>query len=523
MTARRRDLCWSSPAGRCSIVSVRVWTMENQARHLGHQPRIMVHIVAYNAASTLSKVLDRIPNDLRAKLTEVCVFDDASKDATYLVGEGYRSTRDMPNLRVFRNPNNLGYGGNQKVGYRYAIDNGFDFVVLLHGDGQYAPERMADLLDPLIAGEADAVFGSRMMDPGAARRGGMPLYKYVGNRILSRAENAMLGMDLTEFHSGYRAYSVAALAQLPFEQNTDDFHFDTQIIIQLKAGGFRIQEVPIPTFYGDEICHVNGVRYARDVMRAVVDYRRHRAGLVRRPEYSHVSLPRHEDKESPFSSQQRIIEAIRPGTKVLDVGCSSGYVARALREKGCTVVGVDAERGTDAAAACHRFYVADLERPWSPDERDFDYIIFGDVLEHMRNIDIVDRCRQWLRPGGRIIASTGNVALWYMRIALLTGRFEYTPRGILDESHVKLYTHETFRKLFTQLGYRIVAEDATSIPVEQLMGPLMRFGVVARAANYAGMLNYMLARRWPNLMAYQVVLQMEEKITALNTSRPTLA
>ena len=495
--------------------------MTDQARHLNRQPRIMVHVVAYNAASTLSKVLDRIPRDVRARLTEICVFDDASKDDTYLVGEGYRSTRDMPNLRVFRNPNNLGYGGNQKVGYRYAIDKGFDYVVLLHGDGQYAPERMDDLLRPLIANEADAVFGSRMMDRGGARRGGMPLYKFIGNRILSRAENAMLGMELTEFHSGYRAYSVKALAQLPFEQNTDDFHFDTQIIIQLKAGGFRIKEVPIPTFYGDEICHVNGVKYAKDVMRAVVDYRRHRAGLVRRPEYSHVTLPRHEGKASPFSSHQRIIESVRPGSKVLEVGCSSGYVARALKAKDCTVVGVDSEGGADPEAACDRFYVTDLEQPWAPEERDFDYVIFGDVLEHLRNVDIVDRCRAWLRPGGRIIAATGNVALWYFRLAHLFGRFDYTPRGILDESHVHLYTHDTFRQLFRERGYDVIDEDVTVIPLEQILQPLMRIDWVARASNYAEMINYMVARKWPNLMAYQVILQLEEKVTALNDRRRT--
>ena len=489
--------------------------MTNQARQLDPQPRIMVHVVAYNAVSTLTQVLDRIPKDLLSGQMEVCVFDDASKDDTYLVGEGYRLTRDMPNLKVFRNPNNLGYGGNQKVGYRYAIDNGFDYVVLLHGDGQYAPERMNDLLAPLIAGEADAVFGSRMMDPGAARRGGMPMYKFVGNQILSRAENALLGMDLTEFHSGYRAFSVKALAQLPFEQNTDDFHFDTQIIIQLKAGGFQIKEVSIPTYYGDEICHVNGMKYARDVMRAVYDYRRHRAGLARRPEYSHVELPRYEEKESQFSSHQTIIEMVRPGSRVLDVGCASGYVARALRSKGCTVIGVDASATPDAVEACNRFYETNLEEPWAPEERDFDYIIFGDIIEHLRNIDIVERCRQWLSPDGKIIASTGNVALWYMRLSLLLGKFEYTPRGILDETHVRLYTRDTFIKLFESLGYEVVNEDYSVIPIEQIIRPMMSIKWIARMTNYSEMLSYMVARRWPNLLAYQIILQTQPKVTAI--------
>ena len=109
--------------------------------------------------------------------------------------------------------------------------------MLLHGDGQYAPEKMADLLSPIVDGDADAVFGSRMLDPGGALRGGMPLYKYVGNRILTRAQNAITGARLSEWHSGYRAYRVAALAELPIVGNSDDFDFDTEIILQLLGAG----------------------------------------------------------------------------------------------------------------------------------------------------------------------------------------------------------------------------------------------------------------------------------------------
>src|SRR5436309_7074989 len=199
--------------------------------------RIGILVVAYNAASTLAQVLDRIPRDFVPRIDEVLVGDDHSQDSTYLVGLGYQQqSGDLP-LTVVRHPRNLGYGGNQKAGYRWAIDNGLDIVVLLHGDGQYAPEILPDIVEPLELDKCDAVFGSRMMEPGAARRGGMPLYKYVGNKILTQFENAFLEMNLSEFHSGYRVYSVEALKRLPFEANSDDFHFDTQIIIQLKAAG----------------------------------------------------------------------------------------------------------------------------------------------------------------------------------------------------------------------------------------------------------------------------------------------
>jgi glycosyltransferase involved in cell wall biosynthesis len=473
------------------------------------KPRIMVHVVAYNAEATLAQTLERIPPEMRAQLAEVCVFDDASQDNTFLVGEGYKATRGaqwpVP-LTVQRNPTNRGYGGNQKLGYRYAVDHGYDVVVLLHADGQYAPEEMARLVQPILDGEADAVFGSRMMYKRDALRGGMPLYKWVGNQILTRFENAALGMNLTEFHSGYRAYAVKTLAQIPFEANSNDFHFDTQIIIQLKAGGFRIKEVPIPTYYGDEISYVNGFKYAKDVVKSVVEFRRHEAGLEHRPEYAHSTLAKYTEKHSPFSSHHRIIEAVRGGTRVLDVGCAGGYIARALKERGCTVVGVDVREDAAARAACDRFLVADLDGgSWSPGETGFDYILFGDVLEHLRDTSILSRAKQWLAPHGRIIASTGNVALWFMRLSLLLGRFRYAPRGILDETHVRLYTRDSFRALVEAAGFRILDEDVTVIPVEQLFARAeqARIGGLVEQAEYA------LARAWPSLFAYQIVLHAE--------------
>jgi glycosyltransferase involved in cell wall biosynthesis len=242
------------------------------------QKRIGILVVAYNAAGTLAKVLDRIPTEIRGDIEEVIVSDDHSQDSTYLVGLGYQQVSDLP-ITLIRQPTNLGYGGNQKAGYELAIEHGLDIVVMLHGDGQYAPESLPDLVAPLLRGEADAVFGSRMMVKGEARKGGMPLYKYVGNRVLSRFENAALGTNFSEFHSGYRAYSVSALQQIPFRRNSDGFNFDTQIIIQLHDAGLRIAEVPIPTYYGDEICYVDGLGYAADVTKDVVTYRLQKAGF----------------------------------------------------------------------------------------------------------------------------------------------------------------------------------------------------------------------------------------------------
>lgn len=229
--------------------------------------RIGILVVAYNAESTLIDVVRRLPDEVVEKVEEIFVFDDFSTDRTFEVGSAHKDAAPATKLVMYRNPRNLMYGGNQKVGYQYAMARGLDIVVLLHGDGQYAPEVMQRLLEPLERGEADMVMGSRMLEPGAARRGDMPLYKFVGNRILAFAQNLLLRQNLSEYHSGYRAYSCAALSTIDFTRLTDGWHFDTQIILEFLRRNYRIREVPIPTYYGDEICRVNGVAYAFQCLR----------------------------------------------------------------------------------------------------------------------------------------------------------------------------------------------------------------------------------------------------------------
>ncbi len=236
--------------------------------------QIGIAVVAYNAESTLVGTLNRIPAEFRSRIAEIIICDDASHDATFELAQGWAMEHGSMRTHIVRHPKNLGYGGNQKAAYHLAIDHGLDVVVLLHGDGQYAPEFLPDMVAPFEDGGCDVVFGSRMLIKGAARRGGMPLYKRVGNRILTAFENRILRTRLSEFHSGYRAYTTDILRRIPFEANSDEFNFDTQIIVQVLDVGGRIEEIPIPTFYGDEICYVNGMKYAKDSVLDVLAYRR---------------------------------------------------------------------------------------------------------------------------------------------------------------------------------------------------------------------------------------------------------
>jgi glycosyltransferase involved in cell wall biosynthesis len=234
--------------------------------------QIGVLIVAYNAQQTLTRVLDRIPVDFIKQIDAILVCDDASTDDTHKVGLSYQSKSQLP-LTIVRHEINLGYGGNQKTGYQWALEKNLDLVVLLHGDGQYAPEYLPQMVEPIVSGRADVVFGSRMITQGGARQGGMPLYKFVGNKILTTLQNRLAKVSLTEWHSGYRAYSVASLRKINFLKNSDYFDFDSQIILQMIGARQRIVEIEIPTFYGDEISRVNGIKYGIKILIHTLKFR----------------------------------------------------------------------------------------------------------------------------------------------------------------------------------------------------------------------------------------------------------
>lgn len=432
----------------------------------GGRPRLLIFIVAFNAESTINSVLARVPTDIGDRYdVELLVIDDASTDQTFeRVRSGLNALQLPFPLTLLFNPKNQGYGGNQKIGYLYAIKKSFDFVALVHGDGQYAPECLPALVRPLAEGRADAVFGSRMMTPGAARKGGMPLYKFVGNKILTNLQNRILGSSLSEFHSGYRIYSVAALKKIPFDRNTNDFHFDTEIIIQFHLAGLRIMEDPIPTYYGDEICHVNGMKYAANVMRAVVKARLQKLGLLYDTRFDcvlgHEDNAQYTDKLD-YLSTHSITEAMIPAqARIADLGCAGGYMGVVLKDrKQCHVVGVDCFP-LGAGVELDEFHLQDLnnglpELRW----RSFDYVLLLDVIEHLANPEaFVTGLRQRLssNPEAKILVSTGNIGFLIPRLMLLFGKFNYGSKGILDRTHTRLFTFATFKHLFEQNGFEIL-------------------------------------------------------------------
>jgi glycosyltransferase involved in cell wall biosynthesis/ubiquinone/menaquinone biosynthesis C-methylase UbiE len=437
--------------------------------------RIGILVVTYNAVTTISKVLQRIPVNVWRNVEEVVIFDDASQDATYELAVGLKTINENSKLHVLKHEKNLGYGGNQKAGYQYFIEKGFDVVVLLHGDGQYAPEILARMYHPLIAGKADAVFGSRMMkDYGGPLKGGMPLYKYLGNKILTHFENSSLGMHLTEFHSGYRAYSLHALKQIDFSKMTNDFHFDTEIIIKLNHQGFQIHEVPIPTYYGDEICHVNGMKYAWDVARAVGRYKKTRQSLAKFPEFEEYFV-HYPIKTSPHSSHTFVKDAVGTGQDVLDIGCGEGFLDNEFKEAGNRIWGIDFIPHAKFSSVMEGYAQADLNSGLLPyptmlEGRQFDKILLMDVLEHLQSPENMLRdCKPLLRQNGILLVSVPNVVNISVRLLIMLGKFEYTDRGILDRTHVHFYTRASSRKMLEDAGYEVIKQKMTIIPAELAM------------------------------------------------------
>jgi 2-polyprenyl-3-methyl-5-hydroxy-6-metoxy-1,4-benzoquinol methylase len=456
-----------------------------QRRH-----RVLIFVVAYQAETTLLGVLRRLPPALSQWQTEILVIDDASTDATFDRGLDWSREAGF-SIRVLANPSNQGYGGNQKLGYRYAVDQDFDAVVLLHGDGQYAPEKVCDLLRPILDGRADAVMGSRMLERSGARRGGMPLYKFVGNRILTAFQNTVLGTRLSEYHSGYRAYRVSALAQLPFEANTNDFHFDTELLIQFLRRGLIVSEVPIPTYYGDEICRVAGLKYALNVMLTTLRSRLHSMGLGydRRYDVRDEGNERYTLKLGYLSSHTAALAEVPLGARVLDIGCGPASLAAELQAAGHEVVGVDQHMPpANSFAEFHVWREGIDEFPEVGNQ--YDCILLLDVIEHLREPEaLLDLLRAMFDEPGRrprLLISTGNVAFAPIRLQTLLGNFNYGKRGILDLTHTRLYTFNSLRRLLEQGGFEIERMFGIPAPFPLALG-LNRF-----------------ARLWPRLFAYQI-------------------
>ncbi len=477
-------------------------------------PKFGVFVLSYNASNHIESTLSRIDPRLVDIIEEIFVFDDNSPDDTFNVA--CKFAKNSPwgkswgnKLNIFKNPKNLRYGGNQKLGYQYAIDRGLDYAIMVHGDGQYAPEYIVDFMLPAVEEGYDVVFASRMMRKRDALKGGMPLYKFIGNQVLTKFENIILGTKLTEFHSGYRMYSTKILKRMPIKANTDDFHFDTEIIIQCRHLGAPIKEVPIQTFYGDEECNVDGFQYAFDVCKAVLMYRAHQLHLIRKGSYIVNREFIYQRKLSPYGSHEKILKHIPKGKgSILCIGDSDGLLYESLSSKGYDVIVAD-DRDQKATFIPNEKYLhIDLTKAGdlslNEKNKEFDFIILADVLPRCRwPQESLERIKKYLKHNGELIVTVPNIAIWVYRLSLAIGRFNYAPRGPMDKNNIRFFTKFSSKQTLINSGYQITGFEPTGLPFEVVFSSSGR----SRLIKLIDSIYYQIARLWHKLFAYQFVLK----------------
>lgn len=472
--------------------------------------RVGILVTAPESESALRATLNRIPEDFRRRIAEVIVLGEPGRAGAGPREQAQQKPPDTAPAMVVTHLGDRGHGGMRKAGYKLALERGLDIIALLPGDGHYPPEILPELVAPLERGECDAVLCSRMLGTRAVRHARMPLFKRIGNRMLARAGNSLLGTELTEFRFGYIAYRASALQEIPFSRNTDDFHFDAQIIIQLHHAGKRIVEVPSPAYYGDDAGYADGVRYARDAIRDAIEYRLTAMGFG-----TSAWAPRPQEyafKDGDSSSHAVILRKLiaLPSSRILDLGCSSGLFAAHARAVGHEVTGVDCLELPGARERTDRFVKASLEHG-IPGEvgGGFDIIVAADVIEHLsRPGEVLEDMRGVLRPGGRVLLSVPNFSHWYPRARVTAGLFGYDRRGILDETHLHFFTRATLRRTVRASGFDILDEQATGLPL----------GVIAdadgRRLHLLRWIDGLLVRARPSLFGYQIVMTLTPRAMA---------
>lgn len=491
--------------------------------------RIGIFIIAYQAAQTLITAYKRVPVALKRRAKEIYCFDDCSDDNTYYAGLGYKVANNVKNFTLYKNPKNLGYGGNQKKGYRYAIKKGYDVVVMLHGDAQYAPEKIPSLLEPFYGKNSEKiglVMGSRMM--GNPLKGGMPLYKFIGNKLLTFLENLILGTNFSEFHSGYRAFNLHALKSIPFDKCSNDFHFDSEVIIMLLRAGYKIIEVPIPTYYGKgSKSYVNVFAYGINCLKAALDYRLHLWGFIPNSKFNFPLATEIEYtfKKSRESSHMQIANQIKKFNcrDVLDLGCAGGFLAEALgtKWKG-RLMGIEYDQSWSTAPGLKRYNriiwadlnKVDISNLLNGDQ--FDAIVIADTLEHLNKPKLtILQATKLLKPHGIIISSLPNCNLIpVLLIKKLFPRFRMST-GPLDFTHKHFFSIETARELFKIDNLAMVETKTTPLPLDKI-SPIFSPNNLLHFLYQAVVL---LSRLLPNYLSYQFIFIYKLKKSLLRYKR----
>ncbi len=464
--------------------------------------KILIYVVCYNAQKYINNVLKRIPSQYRNDPDiKIVVSDDCSSDNTAETAFQVCKELGCNNFEVFRTKVNQGYGGNQKIGYNYACSNGFDYVILLHGDGQYAPEEL-DNFFKLFKDNPDIILGSRMLIRKNALKGRMPIIRFISNIILTKIQNFLAQTDFAEFHTGYRAYSTKFLKEVPFELNSNDFDFDTDILLQAKFLGKKIKEFPISTFYGQEKSNVKLIKYGMDILKTTLKFRMQQIGIGCSLKFRGSKQLVYKDKFGyKFSTHYYLFKTIKTykPKRILEIASGAGYLGEKLRNENIWLTGIDLYPPRNTYY--NKFFCDNIEQfDWSKLDGDhFDIVCLMDILEHLKEPEkLLLALRNSLKLENAIfVISVPNVAFFTIRIGLLCGWFNYADRGILDIDHKRLFTHSSFHTMLKECGFKISRTIAVPPPFK-LINKSFLSDIFAITFN-------LLNKIFPGLFSFQIV------------------
>jgi 2-polyprenyl-3-methyl-5-hydroxy-6-metoxy-1,4-benzoquinol methylase len=465
----------------------------------------LVFFLAYGAERLTDAVLARIPDPLlRDPAWHFLLIDDTERRDVADAAAKWVAERGLDRWTVLRNLSDQGHGGIQKLAFRWAVDRGFDLVVLLPADGQYTPEDLPRFREIRDRERADVVIASRMLDPATRRASGMPAILRFANRAVTRVQNAFAGTSYSEFHTGCRAYSGDFLARCAFEAASNGYTFETEMLLQAAHAAAVVREFPVHVRYDQRLRRMGRASYAWASIRAALRYRMHLTGAFCSLQYRGLRPVVYGDKgDLVYSSHAAALAVVRKmaPAELLDLGCGPGFVAERCEALGVKVTGVDARPPLPGRMTTfHRMH---LDRdPLPVDAFSFPLVMMLDVIEHLSDPEgFLLRMRNESRMLGVadeppvLLLSTPNVAFAAIRLNLLLGRFNYAERGILDIDHRRLFTRASLRRILDDCGYDVIDMRPVPAPFEAVFRN--------RLGGVLGFFARILARLWPTMFAFQ--------------------
>lgn len=458
-----------------------------------------------NRASLYPFLTQYLPNHLTFHAEILVIENDAKIEHFRLRPINQDSRINIPIKRLII-PYNQGYGGNQKIGFQYAIAQEFDAVAQIDCHDFDTFEVLTELFKTVFSGDADACFGVKRQSVHSLFNGYRSIKNYMLHRLLTLCQNWLLGLNLTDYLPEYRVYASTALKQIPFRYNSDDSLYNMEIIIQFALKGLVIKEIQITNQTNGKSNTLIQLEEAWYSVATAAASRMHTAGIFYKNQFD---IQRDDiDYEAKFdyiSSHTMALDAVSEGSKVLDLACGSGFLANALQNKKCQVTGIDMKPAN--VNNFTRFILLDLDLGELPENLGaYDYILALDCIEHLKNPEVfLNELRaKYFSSAMKIICTTANIAFVPVRLGLLLGAFNYGRFGILDFTHKRLFTFKSFKQLFLQEDYIILKIKGIPAPYPKALGHnLISFTLLK--------LNNLLIRIAPTLFSYQIYIEAKMK------------